>query len=64
MGSGDGVGVGVRVGVGVGVGVGIGEGVGVTCGDTFQIHVCISVPFSFVATADTFHIPTAAFVFV
>ena len=58
MGSGDGVGVGVRVGVG------IGEGVGVTCGDTFQIHVCISVPFSFVATADTFHVPTAAFVFV
>ncbi|MGB7531784.1 MAG: hypothetical protein WA977_02245 [Halobacteriota archaeon] len=65
-GVGDGVikGEGLGVGPGVGVGVGIGEGVGIACGDTFQIHVCIVVPFSFVATADMPHIPIAGLVFV
>ena len=63
------------MGAGVGVGVGVGErygegeevegeGVGATCCDTVQIHVCIVVPFSFVATADTFHVPATALVFV
>jgi len=69
---GGGVGVEVGVGVGVGegdgegeeVGEGEGEGVGATCCDTVQIHVCIVVPFSFVATADTFHVPATALVFV
>ena len=37
---------------------------GVTCCDTVQIHVCIVVPFAFVATADTFHVPVTALVFV
>jgi hypothetical protein len=41
----------------MGVGVGVGE-------ETFQIHVCMTVPFLFVAIADTFHIPTAGLVFV
>jgi len=41
-----------------------GEGVGATCCDTVQIHVCIVVPFSFVATADMFHVPATALVFV
>ncbi|MCW3137691.1 MAG: hypothetical protein N2V76_04590 [Methanophagales archaeon] len=65
-GVGVGVGVGERYGEGVGEGEGEGEGVGVgvTCCDTFQIHVCIAVPFSFVATADTFHVPATALVFV
>jgi len=69
-GVGAGVGVGVRVGVGEGYGEGVGEGegegegVGATCCDTVQIHVCIVVPFSFVATADTFHVPATALVFV
>ena len=57
-------GVGVGVGEGDGEGVGEGEGVGVTCCDTFQIHVCRAVPFSLDATADTFHVPVAALVFV
>ena len=62
----DGVGVGVikGEGIGAGPGVGEGEGVGATCCDTVQIHVCIAVPFSFVATADTFHVPATALVFV
>lgn len=70
VGEGDGVGVirgeglGVGPGVGVGVGIGVGEGVGVIASDTFQIHVCIEVPFLFVATADTFHMSTAGVVFV
>ena len=51
-------------GDGVGRGVGIGEGVGVTCDDTFQSHICMMVPFSFVAIADTFQLPTAGLVFV
>ena len=62
------VGVGVEVGEGYGEGVGEGEGEGegvdATCCDTVQIHVCIVVPFSFVATADTFHVPVTALVFV
>ena len=58
MGSGDGVGVGVRVGVGTG------EGVGVTCGDTFQLHVCIPMPFSLYAIAVMFHVPTVGLIFV
>ena len=67
---GGGVGAGVGVGVGVGegygevVGEGEGEGVGATCCDTVQIHVCRVVPFAFVATADTFHVPVTALVFV
>jgi len=64
VGAGVGVGVGVGVGEGYGEGVGEGEGVGATCCDTVQIHVCIVVPFSFVATADTFHVPVTALVFV
>ena len=66
VGVGDGVGVvkGEGLGVGPGVGVGAGEGVGVACSDTFQVQVCIPVPFSFVATTDTFHEPTAGLVFV
>ena len=61
---GGGVGAGVGVGGGYGEGEGEGEGVGATCCDTVQIHVCIVVPFSFVATADTFHVPATALVFV
>jgi len=61
---GGGVGVGVGVGEGDGEVVGEGEGVGVTCCDTVQIHVCRVVPFAFVATANTFHVPVTALVFV
>ena len=63
---GEGPGVGPVVGEGDvdGEGVGEGKGVSVACCGTVQIHVCIAVPFSFVAIADTFHIPTAGFVFV
>ena len=64
VGGGVGVGVGVGVGEGDGEGEGEGEGVGVTCCDTVQIHVCRVVPFAFVATADTFHVPAIALVFV
>jgi hypothetical protein len=56
--------VGVGEGDGVVHGVGVGEGVGVSCGDTFQSHVCMMVPFSFVVIADTFQLPTAGLVFV
>lgn len=59
-----GVGVGVGVGDGVGVVKGEGLGVGVSCGETFQIHVRETVPFSFVAIAEMFHVPTAGLVFV
>jgi hypothetical protein len=66
--AGVGVGVGVDagfvIGEGLGVGPGVGVGVGVTCEDTFQIHVCISVPFALLAIADTFHVPVFALVFV
>ena len=58
------IGEGLGVGPDVGAGVGIGEGVGVTCCDTFQTHVCIPVPFSLYASADTFHVPTIALIFV
>ena len=58
------IGEGLDVGPDVGEGVGIGEGVGVTCGDTFQIQVCIAVPFSLLAIAVMSHIPTAALIFV
>ena len=51
-------------GVGLGVGLAVGEGVGVTCDDTFQVHVCMMVPFTFVAIAERFHVPTAGLVFV
>ena len=51
-------------GPGVGQDVGVGEGMGITCVDTFQIHVCIAVPFSLDAIADTFHVPVAALLFV
>jgi len=61
---GDGFGVGVIIGEGLGVGHGVGEGVGIIACDTVQIHVCIVVPFAFVATADTFHVPVTALVFV
>jgi len=63
---GDGFGVRVIIGEGLGVGhgVGAGEGMGVVTGNTFQIHVCIVVPFSLDATADTFHVPVTALVFV
>ena len=68
IGVGEGVEVGVGVGlggvIGEGLGVGPGVGAGVTCSDTSQRHVCMSVPFSFVATADTFHVPTEGLVFV
>ena len=60
MGEGDGFGP----GVGVGAGIGVGEGVGDTWSDTFQSHIRETVPFSFVTTADTFHVPTAGLVFV
>ena len=60
--------IGVWEGEGVGVGVirgeGLGVGVGVTREDTFQTHVRISVPFSLLVIADTFHMPTAGLVFV
>ena len=62
------MGVGVVIGEGLGVGPGVGVGVGVSrgvsCGDTFQIHVRETVPFSFMATPVMFHVPTAVFVFV
>ncbi len=56
--------MGVVKGGGLGVGHGVGVGVEVACSDTFQIHVRETVPFSFVTTADTFHVPTAALIFV
>ena len=63
---GDGFGVGVIIGEGLGVGhwVGAGEGMGGVTSNTFHIHVCIAVPFSLDATADTFHVPVTALVFV
>ena len=63
---GDGFGVGVIIGVGLGVRhwVGAGEGMGVVIGNTFHIHVCIAVPLSLYAIADTFHVPVTALVFV
>jgi len=64
VGGGVGVGVGVGEGDGEGVGEGEGEGVGVTCCDTFQIHVCIAVPFALLTIAETFHVPIAALVLV
>ena len=66
MGAGVGVGVGMGEGYGEGVGEGEGEGegIGATSCDTVQTHVCIMVPFSFVVTADTFHVPATALVFV
>jgi len=68
-------GVGVGVGAGVeegdgeseGVGDGVGDvmpGMGISCEDTFQIHVCMTVPFSLLAIAEIFHVPVAALVFV
>ncbi|PXF52812.1 MAG: hypothetical protein C4B56_04575 [Candidatus Methanophagaceae archaeon] len=61
---GDGFGVGVIIGEGPGVGHGVGEGVGIIACNTVHIHVCIAVPFSLDATADTFHVPVTALVFV
>jgi len=61
---GTGVGVGVVTGVGLGVRHGVGEGVGIIACDTVHIHVCIAVPLSLYAIADTFHVPVAALVFV
>lgn len=62
-GVGDGVVIVIGEGLGVGIGVGVREGM-VTWSETFQIHVCISVPFIFVAIAEMFHVPTAGLVFV
>ena len=62
-GVGDGVVIVIGEGLGVGTGVGVREGM-VTWSETFQIQVCISVPFSFMATAVMFHVPTAGLVFV
>ena len=59
-----GVGVGVGVGVVRGEGLGVGVDVGVSCDDTFQVHVWMTVPFSLYAIADTFHVPATALVFV
>ena len=47
-----------------GVGEGVGLVVGVIAGDTFQIHVCIAVPFSLLMIAVTFQVPADAVVFV
>jgi len=58
------VGVGDGSGVKVGVGPGVGVGAGVACGDTFHIHVCITVPFVFDAIAEIFHTPVTALLFV
>ena len=58
------MGVVIGEGPGVGQGVGVGEGMGITRVDTFQIHVCIAVPFSLYASAVMFHIPTMGLVFV
>ena len=62
IGEGEGVGVGVIRGEGLGVRLGV--GVGVACGDTFQTHICMTVPFLLYASADTFHVLTMALVFV
>lgn len=62
MGAGVGDGVGEVIGEGLGVGPGVGAGV--ACCDTFQSHGWEQVPFSFVATADTLHVPTEGLVFV